>query len=105
MTQETKIKAGDDDPSNDIQVTVTYLPARKPANFKFPATTPLSAVKAAVLNEFGVAEGPTPDGQSQVVFFLYDDDRQLTDLSQGIGSIADHGHHAKLKLVKQIVQG
>lgn len=105
MTQEAKVQAGGGDPSSDIQVTVTYLPARKPANLKFPATTPLSAVKAAVLNEFGVAEGPTPDGQSQIVFFLYDDDRQLTDLSQEVGSVADHGHHAKLKLVKQIVQG
>lgn len=105
MTQEVKVKPADSDPSNDIQVTVTYLPARKPAHLKFPAITPLSQVKAAILDEFNVAEGPTPDGQSQVVFFLYDDGQQLTDLSRSIGSVPEHGLHAKLKLVKQIVQG
>lgn len=92
-------------PAPVIQVTATYLPARKPAQLDFSADTTLADVKAAILAEFKVVEGPAPDGQSQIVFQIYDDQQQLSDFSVTIGAIAAPGHHATLKLVKQIIQG
>jgi hypothetical protein len=106
MSQEpNEIVAGPGHGETSIKVTITYLAARKPAEFVFPANTTLEKVKQAAMDEFRVTEGPTPDGQSRIVFFLYDDEQQLTDLSRTIGDIADHSRHVKLKLVKQIIQG
>ena len=106
MSQDsTKTSAAAADNAGTIQVAATYLAARKPANLKFPAVTPLSEVKAAILDAFKLEEGPTPDGQSQIVYHLYDGEAKLTDLSRTIGSVAEPGKHAKLNIVKQIIQG
>lgn len=98
-------KTGAEGPPDDIHVTVTLVTARKPAQFDFPEETPLSAVKAQAMDEFGVEEGPTPDGQGQVVYQIFDKTQELTDLTRTIGAIAAPGRHAKLNLVKQIIQG
>lgn len=88
-----------------IGVTATYLPARQPAQLKFAEATSLAEVKAGIMAEFGVAEGSTPDGQSQIVFQVFDQNEQLTDMSRTIGQVAAPARHVKLNLVKQIVQG
>jgi len=103
-------KGGQDAPGKgpkpkDIKVTITYLSARKPLQLEEPPTTTIGAIKAQALDAFGVQEGPTPDGQGQIVFKLYDDDRELTDLHETIDAVAGNSGHAKLKLVKQILQG
>lgn len=87
-----------------ISVTINYLPARKPLQLEFPADATLNSVKAEAMNKLGVKEETLPDG-TQIVFQLFDDDEQLTDLSRTIGDVAAPGRHAKLNLVKQIVQG
>jgi hypothetical protein len=89
----------------DIKVTITYLPARRPLQLEVPPTTTVGALKAQALEAFKEKEGPTPDGQGQIVFSLFDDERQLTDLDETIGAVVGKSGHAKLKLVKQIVQG
>ena len=89
----------------DVKVTITYLPARKPLQLEVPPSTTVGALKAQALEAFKEKEGPTPDGQGQVVFSLFDDERELTDLNETIASVAGKSGHAKLKLVKQIVQG
>lgn len=88
-----------------IEVTAIYLPARQPAQLKFPETASVGEVKAGIMDKFGVAEGPTPDGQGQLVFQLFDQDEQLTDMSRTIGDVAAPARHVKLNLVKQIIQG
>lgn len=98
-------KTGAEGPPDDIHVTVTLVTARSPAQFDFPGETALSVVKAEAMNEFGVEEGPTPDGQGQVVYQIFAKTQELTDLTQTIGAIAAPGRHAKLNLVKQIIQG
>ena len=102
----TDEEQGADGPHDgQVRVTTTYLPARKPVQLDFAEDTPLGDVKAAIMGKFGVEEGPTPDGQSQVVFQLFEKDGQLTDLTRTIGNVATPGLHAKLNLVKQIIQG
>lgn len=89
----------------DIKVTITYLPARRPLQLEVPPITTVGTLKAQALEAFKEKEGPTDDGQGQIVFKLYDDERELTDLGETIGAVAGHSGHAKLKLVKQILQG
>ena len=103
-------KGGQGAPGNgpkpkDLNVTITYLSARKPLQLKVPPATAVGTLKAEALTAFKEKEGPTPDGQGQVVFKLYDDERELTDLDETIGAVAGNSGHAKLKLVKQILQG
>lgn len=88
-----------------IKVTATYLPARQPAQLAFSETASVGSVKSGIMEKFGVAEGPTPDGQGQIVFQLFDMNEQLTDMSRTIGDVAAPARHVKLNLVKQIVQG
>lgn len=88
-----------------IGVTATYLPARQPAQLKFPETASVGDVKSGIMDKFGVAEGPTPDGQGQIVFQVFDQNEQLTDMSRTIGDVAGPARHVKLNLVKQIIQG
>lgn len=103
MTAPNPAKGPPDDET--IGVTATYLPARQPAQLTFPETAGVGAVKTGIMEKFGVAEGPTPDGQGQIVFQLFDKDEQLTDMSRTIGDVAAPSRHVKLNLVKQIVQG
>jgi len=103
-------KGGQGAPGNgpkakDIKVTITYLPARRPLELEVPPTTTVGTLKAKALEAFKEKEGPTPDGQGQIVFKLFDDERELTDLEETIGTVAGNSGHAKLKLVKQILQG
>lgn len=53
----------------------------------------------------GDGEHIIPRWASQIVFHLYDGEAKLTDLSRKIGSVAEPGKHAKLNIVKQIIQG
>lgn len=88
-----------------IGVTATYLPARQPAQLKFAEVTSVGDVKTGIMAAFGVAEGPTPDGQAQIVYQVFDQNEQLTDMSRTIGDVAAPARHVKLNLVKQIIQG
>lgn len=103
MTAPNPLNGPPDDKT--IGVTATYLPARQPAQLTFSESAGVAAVKTGIMEKFGVAEGPTPDGQSQIVFQLFDRDEQLTDMSRTIGDVAAPARHVKLNLVKQIVQG
>ena len=103
MTETHSAKVPPDETT--IGVTATYLPARQPAQLKFPDTASVGEVKSGIMEKFGVAEVPTPDGQGQIVFQIFDQDQQLTDMSRTIGDVATPARHLKLNLVKQIVQG
>ncbi len=89
----------------NMKVTITYLPARKPLVLDVPQSTTIGTLKSKALDAFKEKEGPTPDGQGQIVFSLFDADHQLTDLDETIGASAGSSGHVKLKLVKQIIQG
>ena len=89
---------------SQIEVTATYAPARKPFQDKFADEASLGEVKGAIMTAFGVSEGPAPNG-GQVVFQLFDKDGELTDMTRTIADVAAPGRHAKLNLVKQIIQG
>jgi hypothetical protein len=88
-----------------IQVTATYVPARKPFEGDFPENATVGEVKAAIMTAFGIEQGPTPDGKGQVVFHLFDKTGELTDMGRTIADVAAPGRHAQLNLVKQIIQG
>jgi len=104
MTNDKEKGPADGPHEGHIRLTATYLPARKPFQDDFPESATVGDVKAAILTGFGVSEGPAPGG-GQIVFQLFDSEGELTDMSRTIADVAAPGRHAKLNLVKQIIQG
>lgn len=92
-------------PVDEIKLSVTFIGAKKPFESRIPPATTVGAIKEAALNEFDLAEGPTPDGKDQITFSLFDGKTKLEDLSQSIGAVAGQARSVHLKLVKKIIQG
>lgn len=88
-----------------LNVTVVYPAARKPfQDHDASPTETLAALKARVLNAFGLAETTAADG-TVTTYTLYHGKDALQDLSQTLGSIADQTHALSFKLSQQITQG
>jgi hypothetical protein len=87
-----------------LTVTVRYIAATKPfQDNNADQSETLGSLKARVMSAFGVSE--TQDGNQQVLYWLYEDDTKLEDLSRTLGAIAGEKNHLKLRLVQQIIQG
>jgi len=87
-----------------IQVVVHYMAAEKPfKNDEEPSET-VGQFKPKVLEDFGLVEGQTPEGNN-VVYILYHDKTPLENPGQTLGEIAGHHKTLQLKLSQQVTQG
>lgn len=93
-----------DKPDDQLNVVVHYPPAAKPYHARVPPTETVGELKADVLDEFGLKEGPQPDG-SNVAYTLYSGKTPLENMSETLGAIAGHSKELQLKLAQQITQG
>ena len=86
-----------------VEVTVEYLPATKPYHGEFEQSDALSAVRAAAMSFFGVADHQDRDKHE---FFLEFEGNRLTDLSQTLASLLGiHRKGAHFNLIEVITQG
>ncbi len=87
-----------------LTVTVRYIAATKPfQDNNASRDETLASLKARVMDAFGLKE--TQDANQQVLYWLYEEDTKLEDLSRTLGAIAGDKNHLKLRLVQQIIQG
>lgn len=88
-----------------VRVTVHYVAAERP--FQDHHADPDETVghlKERVLHAFGLAEGPTGDG-NQVTYSLFEQRKPLEDMGQSLGDLAGRDCGLQLKLVQQLIQG
>lgn len=88
-----------------VRLVLHYVAAEKPFHDRSadPAET-VGHLKERVLRAFGLAEGPTGDG-NQVVYALYEQRKPLEDPNQSLGELAGQDCMLQLKLVQQLIQG
>lgn len=88
-----------------IHIVVHYVAAEEPFKDKHAERNEtLGHLKHRVLEEFGLAEGQTADGNT-TVYLLYHQKTLLENMGQTLGDIAGDEHTLQLKLVQQIIQG
>lgn len=88
-----------------VRVVVHYVAAERPFQDRDadPAET-VGQLKDRVLCAFGLAEGPTGDG-NQIVYTLFEGRDPLENLGQSLGDLAGRDCGLQLKLVQQLIQG
>ena len=87
-----------------LTVIVRYLAATRPfEDHNADRAETLASLKTRVMDAFGVQE--TEDANQKVLYWLYQDDTKLEDLTRTLGALADEKNHLKLRLVQQIIQG
>jgi hypothetical protein len=87
-----------------LTVTVRYIAATKPfQDNDVSRQETLGSLKTRVMDAFGVKE--SQDSNQQVLYWLYEDETKLEDLSRTLGAIVGEKSHLKLRLVQQIIQG
>jgi hypothetical protein len=88
-----------------LNVTVTYVAAKEPFKQKdVSRTETVKALKAEVLNAFGLVEGPGGDGKT-FTYTLFHGKTPLEDPNQTLGDLAGDKHELELKLTQQVTQG
>lgn len=113
MTNETMERRGvpPDDPSGGgrgtLRVTVRYAAAPKPfEDDESERTETVGALKARVLNKFGLAEGAAAGTDGSTIHYkLYHGKDELTDPSRAVGDVAGPAQALQLKLSQFIQQG
>lgn len=88
--------------AQEIEVKVDYLPAAAPFQGRFPADTPVEAVRTAAMGFFGVQDRQERD---RYQYFLEIGGTRITDTSQPISAFVEHGHELHCHLVEQITPG
>jgi hypothetical protein len=91
------------DTHQQIGVKVVYPSGHHPAEKDFPPETLLQEVKQFAVTFFGLQEGP--DGQNQIVFFLYHKDDKIENLGQPLSAIADGHKNVNFRLAKEVIAG
>jgi len=87
-----------------VKVTVRYAAAKKPFTQDAAGTEPLSTLKQAVLDEFGLTEGASVEG-GVASYKLYYGRDELTDLTRTVGDVTGHAAALELKLSQVLTQG
>ena len=92
------------DQKNDLKVIVNYPAAKGPfqQDHASPAET-VGALKAVVLNAFGLTEGQS--NGSTYTYTLFHDKTPLENPGETIGQLAGHAATLVLKLSQQVTQG
>lgn len=88
-----------------IHVVVHYVAAEEPFKDKeAERSETFGHLKLRVLEEFGLTEGQTPDGNT-TVYLLYHHKSLVENMGQTLGDFAGDEQTLQLKLVQQITQG
>jgi hypothetical protein len=105
QTQPPDTERGHPGKADTLNVTVRYAAAPKPFHdHEASRQETLQALKARVLDNFGLSDGQsTPDGNS-ITYKLYGK-TELTDMSVTLGALAGHASALELKLSQHIQQG
>lgn len=92
--------------ANALHVTVRFAAAPKPFHDQGASRDEtVQSLKARVLNAFGLTdEQSSPDGNT-IVYKLYHEKNELTDLSTTLGALAGHAHALELRLSQHVKQG
>lgn len=92
--------------ADTLNVTVRYAAAPKPFHDHVARRQEtLHALKARVLDTFGLSDGQsTPDGNT-ITYKLYHGKTELTDTGVTLGALAGQAHALELKLSQHIQQG
>ncbi len=87
-----------------LNVVVHFVAAEQPFKDDRDRQETVGALKAVVLDFFGVKEGQSADGNAYV-FTLFHDRTPLEDPLQQLGAVAGDKHVLQLKLAQQVTQG
>jgi hypothetical protein len=87
---------------HEIQVKVDYLPAAAPFHDDYSRDTPAETVRTAAQTFFGVQDRQDRDTYH---YFLECGGSRITDTSQPISNLIEHGHQLHCHLVEQITPG
>ena len=106
QTQPPDTALGHPTNTDTLDVTVRYAAAPKPFHdHEASRQETLQALRARVLDTFGLSDGQsTPDG-STITYKLYNGKTELTDTAVNIGALAGQAHALELKLSQHIQQG
>src|SRR5205809_7965954 len=88
--------------SKEFAVKVNYLPATAPFHDRFPEETPVETVRQAAMSFFGVTDHQDRDTH---VFRLQCGGIVVTDTSQPISNLVEHGRELHCDLVEEITAG
>jgi len=86
----------------EIQVSVSYLPAVASFHHRYAPETTVETVREAAMKLFGVQDRQDRDTYR---YFLEIGGSRITDTSQPISNIVEHGHELHFHLVEQITPG
>jgi len=87
---------------HEIQVTVDYLPAAAPFHDRFAPETTVETVRTAAMEFFSVQDRQDRDTYR---YFLEAGGTRITDTSQPISNLVEHGREIHFHLVEQITPG
>lgn len=87
---------------HEILVTVDYLPAAAPFHDRYASQTIVETVRVAAMKFFGVQDRQDRDTYR---YFLEVGGTRITDTSQPISNLVEHGHELRCHLVEQITPG
>lgn len=102
MTTSPQTEPAGKERAHDIAVKVDYLPASAPFHERYPPDTTAEAVRVAAMVFFGVQDRQERDTYH---YYLECGGIRITDTSQPISELVEHGHKLHCHLVEQITPG